>query len=138
MLSLQEVERITSLAEKLYPFAYALFPDELLAHQLVMDGLSRMLLDDENQDSFLQQDPLDWKVVSSYIFDLAKKRSKHSPFPKDSKGPFFKLNLSQRAALILRYRYHLKSKEGGQILDVSLADFLSFLYRGKALLLKEV
>ncbi len=137
MTSLQEVEKTTSIAEKIYPFAHALLPDELLAHQLVMDGLSRtfLILIDETNDS-LSEVCLDWKLVCANVFDLAKKRSEHATLLRVPQKEFFKMGLNLRAALFLKHRYQLGAKEASNILGVELTDFFSFLHQGREFLIQ--
>ena len=126
-----EVEKIAAVAEKTYPFAHALFPDELLAHQLVMDGLSRSVL------TFLKRDEkeladlnLDWKLVCASVFVLAKKRSEHATLIKMPQDDFFKMDMDLRAALFLRHRYLVDAEEAGDIMGIRLNEFFSFLHQG--------
>ena len=135
MTYLQEIENITKVAEKAYPFAYALFPDELLAHQLVMDGLSGVLLGlvdeltPEEKKEWCQH--LNWQEVCLQIFHLAQKRSHHTnrlPVPEEK---FFQLKLELRAALFLKHSFHLPIGEAAHILGKEVSDFLSLLHRGR-------
>ena len=140
MTYLEEIENITKVAEKAYPFAYALFPDELLAHQLVMDGLSGVLLG--LVDELAPQEKkewchhLNWREVCLQIFHLAQKRSHHIkrlPVPEEK---FFQLKLELRAALFLKHRFRLPISEAAHILGKEMSDFLSLLHRGRNSLAK--
>ncbi len=139
MAYLKEIENITKVAEKVYPFAYALFPDELLAHQLAMDGLSGVLLNlvDELEVEEEQKWPqnLNWQEVCLQIFRLAQRRSHHARTLSTPEENFFKLGLELRAALFLNYRYHLPKSEAARILEMETSDFLGLLHRGKNKLL---
>ncbi len=140
MTYLEEIENITKVAEKAYPFAYALFPDELLAHQLVMDGLSGVLLGLADELTLEERGEwgqhLNWREVCLQIFHLAQKRSHHAsrlPVPEEK---FFQLKLELRAALFLKHRFHLPISEAAHILGREVSDFLSLLHRGRNSLFK--
>ena len=125
MIPSGEVEKLADMAEKIYPFAHALFPDDLLAHQLVVDGISRTLLSES------QSQNMDWKRVCAHVFDLAKRRSEHATPIDIPKGAFFQLNLFARAALFLKYIYQMEALEATGVLGLELTDFWKHLYQGK-------
>ena len=132
----RDVKKVASVAEKIYPFAYALFPEELLAHQLVMDGLSRtfLLLTDEDGQESVQEGhylhEIDWKVVCPHVFYLAQKRVKHCAYLQMPEKLFFKMKFEWRATLFLKYIYVLKPEEICQMLGLELGQYMSYLHDG--------
>jgi len=86
--------QLEATAKNLYPFAYALCLDELMASQLVIDGLSRFAIE-------FEQAPCDENKLETYksLYLLAKHRHHHTSI-KSSKV-FSSLSFLGRATLFL-------------------------------------
>jgi hypothetical protein len=92
------LKAMEALTHKHYGLAFILLPDELMATQLLIDSISRLVLTMENgfdeDESCLEVD------FVTHLISLARIRQKHFAYKKED--PFFKLSFDERVILYLR------------------------------------
>lgn len=105
----QDLETLEGLSLKNYPFAFALFPDELMAGQLLVDAVGRMVRSIESVEEIhsSSSDILFLKHMAA----IALLRDQH--FSHHNNEDFYKLSLRERMVLFL------KEKRGFSLSDVA-------------------
>jgi hypothetical protein len=123
--------KIEKMAIDLYPFAYSLYPDELMAGQLIVDGLMRMIVDENLDATELKLKDLPYLCLS--IFALAKSRKGHLLVKNED--PFYQeLPLHTRAVLFLKEKWRWNHKEIECATGLSYNEVVLSLHEGRGLL----
>ncbi len=99
--------QLLDLAQKVYPFAYSLLNDEVSAYQLVVDSLSRIELDNNEEMSFHN--------LCRFCFELSKK----APPLTSTKSFFNQLSLEEKAILFLKEKEGMSFSEISKILAIN-------------------
>ena len=102
----KRANNLLELAQKVYPFSYSLLGDDVSAYQLVVDSISRLELD-ENQNMNLEN-------LYKVCFDLSNKVSSLS----NSKKVFHKLSLEEKAIIFLKEKEGLSFEEISKITGI--------------------
>lgn len=125
------LDKIEKIAVSLYPFAFSLYPDELMAGQLIVDGLTRMIVDDHLDSSELMAKDLPFLCLS--IFTLAKARKDH--FVVKDKEPFFQeLPMHTRAVLFLKEKWKWGNSEIEAATGLTYNEVVLSLHEGRGLM----
>lgn len=122
MKDVELMSNIQKIIPKLYGYAYALVPDELMAEQILVDATSVSLMKEKNllisfsqeiatkKEALLFKKKLQLNLIKEVWF-LAKKRSSELPprfkYPENFNS-FYELDLLQRSALYLKEKEELK------------------------------
>lgn len=120
---------IENTADKLYPFAYSLCLDELLACQLVIDGISRFVLEHQvkpSEDNYIE--------VAKGLYTLAKHRHQHHNLIHQKYALFAKLSILNRAVLFLCDKLHYSAEVVAEICSVEAAQVKLALHQSRGLL----
>lgn len=139
-------QRITGFSNELYPFAHALIPEELQAQQLVIDGISFLFADKDcktrlfdllevTEHEFVNKEFFDLKKVSiKVIYALAKKRftQLESGLDINQFGVFYRLGLSARAALFLKYKFGFDADEVSEIISLSRIEVMTLTHESRS------
>ncbi len=126
-----DLDKIEKIAVDLYPFAFSLYPDELMAGQLIVDGLMRMIVDDNLDASALKSKDLPSFCLS--IFTLAKSRKGHILIKDED--PFYQdLPLHTRAVLFLKEKWKWNHSEIENATGLTYNEVVLSLHEGRGLL----
>jgi len=112
--------------KQIYPFAYALIPDELQARQLVIDAFSAGVLE-MNLENYLA-DPI---INLRNLYQLARRRYHQVRDGIEKSRGFWNLDLNCRAALYLKYKDNRDSESVAIILGLDRSQVISLLHQGK-------
>jgi hypothetical protein len=109
---------ITKKSTQVYPFAFALVPDDLQASQLVIDAIGLMQIDSSispklvnyySNEECLREDQIAiTNNLLSHIYRLAKRRISQlngSCIIPEGHGPFYRTPMNERAILFLREKF---------------------------------
>jgi len=132
---------LEQLALKYYPFAYALLPDELMATQLIIDSITKMVVvyKDKDYGSSITIDEIFEFDFLKNIFELSVVRSDHfkqsgqlKPLnPHDRDFSFYLMSLEERACLFLRDKLNLGFCDISYIIGKNYEESLAFTHRAR-------
>ncbi|MCF8060332.1 MAG: hypothetical protein K9K67_13605 [Bacteriovoracaceae bacterium] len=124
---------LEALTHKHYGLAFILLPDELMAAQLLIDSISRLILSKEgglsDDESILEKD------FVTHLISLARIRQQH--FAYKSEDPFFKLSFDERAILYLRDKRHYPASFVATVLETREERVLASTHQARANLLEK-
>jgi len=124
---------------ELSSFSFALIPDQLQAHQIVLDGISAFLLEEKQLIESLLSDEgelMDFHhfririTLHKLIYMLAAKRSpqlENSISSGEDKAAFCVLELQQRGVLFLKHKTRFEFNEIQEILERTNGEVISHL-----------
>lgn len=133
-----QLRDIGEISKKLYPFAFCLIPDELMATQVIIDAFHRWGLEQTSEEEleFLDisiKNKNDLILMAHHIYELATIRSKHFAFrPSQS---FYKLPLVERAVLFLKDIEGYSFADIAKVISLTHDKCVSSLYNARANLL---
>jgi hypothetical protein len=139
-----ELEHLLSrLGSELYGFAFILIPDDLQAHQLVVDSVGAILISKrnyfeslmyikkkffENEEKYLRQN------LYKNVYELSKKRFhqlKLSVIENQELGFFYTLDFDEKALLYLREKCRLTNDEISFVTSKNKQEVISMLYSAR-------
>jgi hypothetical protein len=126
-------ENLEKISIKLYPFAYCLCPDELMAGQLVVDAFTRSVLDNDNFDT----EHIDFDDLCRSAFIVASSRAGHMKPNKDDHKFYKDLSLKVRSALFLKEKWNLSIGIMAKIMDIEESEVSLLLSEGRGLLFRQ-
>ncbi|MDD0853814.1 hypothetical protein HBN50_11950 [Halobacteriovorax sp. GB3] len=138
-------KRITSFSTELYPFAYALIPDDLQAQQLIVDGIAFLFADRDSKARLINLVEVEdfemsqkeiyeiKKVVMKVIYGLATKRfiQLQPTLNFGEHGAFYALEAKQRAVLFLMQKFGLDSQEVASIINLTKLEVTTLYFDSK-------
>jgi hypothetical protein len=141
---------VTPLIPKLYSFAYAMVPEEMLAEQLVMDAYAVFVVREKQfiKNFDYKEDKKEKTAVKRYIlsgilldiYQLGVKRSAQVKYSQRNKDfglytPFYKLNSLQRAVIFLKENFKYSTQGIQEILNLEKLQVIEAIYNGRNLIL---
>lgn len=146
MDSLQEA--LDALTHKHYGLAFLLLPDDLMAAQLLIDAVARMMaLAPADLWNFKEGRIQDTKEISTqdsesmesdflyHLVELARIRQQH--FASKRSEVIYKLSLDERVVLFLRDKRHYEVSFVARVLNTREENILALTHKARALLLEQ-
>lgn len=138
MNSLQEA--LEALTQKHFALAYLLLPDDLMATQLLIDGVARLMALAPNDlwgyqakhSSELENKDLEVDFVY-HLVELGRIRQQH--FASKKIEPIFKLSLDERVVLFLRDKRKYDVSFVAKVLNAREESILAMTHKARAELL---
>jgi len=143
----KEIEEILSqLGIEIYSFAYILIPDDLQAHQIVVDSIGALIITKkEYLDSLIQIKKVFFENEKQYlklqlyknVYDLSRKRVFQIKKSIDSESfttlanIFYKLEFDEKALLYLKDKKKWNTIDLEFICSKNKAELLSILYAAR-------
>ena len=101
----KELSNLENLAKELFPFAYSLIPDELMAGQLIIDAILRMVIETEDIDSITFEITKKKKYCRN-ILKLAIERGSHAMYIEKNDFFYKELSIEHRAVIFLADKWN--------------------------------
>lgn len=145
-----ELEKyIKNQSTSLYSFAYTLIPDDLQATQLMIDSVSTFLIVNGTHElkniSSNQDDEFEEKLILTklykHLYEISKKRFiqlESSLKNSESEGPFFKLNLDEKAVMFLNEKAEFRMEEIAFVLSKTQYETQAILLSSRMNLMNEL
>jgi hypothetical protein len=129
------------IAHRNYPFAYALFPDELMATQLLIDSLTKMALvfrEDNERDFQMNEEDFELtflkmayelSIIRADHFRESRQLEDYNHNREDSS--FYSLDISVRACLFIKDKMKLSFHDLAYIMGLPYQEGLSLVHRSR-------
>ncbi len=127
-----DLEALEGLALKNYPLAFALFPDELMATQLLIDTVSKYVRVIQSAED-LHDERREIRFLRN-LMGLAQLRGSHFQQGKKEEA-FYSLDIKKRAILFLREKRGFSLLQISEILETSTDDTYRLLNRAREVIL---
>jgi hypothetical protein len=131
-------EALEALTHKYYGLAHLLLPDDLMATQLLIDGVTRMMaLAPQGLASFDGQDEHQLHELETefayHLIELGRIRQQH--FAARKGGAIYRLSLEERVVLFLRDKRRLEVSFVAKVLNQREEAVLALTHKARAQLL---
>lgn len=127
-----EVLNLKETASVLYPFAFCLLPDEFMAEQLIIDSLSRYVIEIEDIDE-LNLEVMSGDQLVQLLYLIAKERLLH--FSIQNKHCFYReLSMEVRTVLFLHFKWSWNFERIATLMNCTVSDVIVYLEEGKGIL----